>query len=592
MAWNQVQAVNKTETTQATTLPITISTTTGNTLVVVLSARNTSGTLTGFTVSDSAGNTWVNTGGGPGIFNSGKIAAYCFWSRNATAVSSITITSSGSISATIAATAMEFSGLGPFPVLDTNAVSGYNNGATTGTSWTVGSFTLANPVELVIAYGASGQGTGTMGATLSGPSFGTGPTNNTTAISNVSGQGASVLSTWGISSSTTAPSDAVTSTVAGTEAGGIIAIIGTAQQSPIIPRTRSRLRRGVASLLTNITPPQPSVNTTHPVVKTPILRRRLSRLTQVQSPQYIPPPTTISVPIVATPKRQPRRHSEIVRVSPPIYTFVAPPVPPLIVTPRNQPRRRSEIHNNSNPPFFVITNAPLVVLPRNQPRRRGISKIVGLRLGLQRNAPPIVRTPILRRRTGIVVHITGPTFVSTYPPLVDIPKPPRRRGQIHLITGPTFVATSEPSVHTPKPAKRRGLIRLITGPTHVPTAPPVIPAHHQPRRRGFTGIFTGPIPYTKTREPLVTRYRAVLRRFRQQFVFFSLPNNPIPPATHACITIQERLYTTCILTDRPYTSCTLEERAYTLALLEDQPYATAELLERLYTTAWLTDDWC
>src|SRR6266849_9370973 len=99
-----------------TAVTVTISTTKGNLLVVCAyqGANNTS-TLS---ISDTAGNTWTQAGGYGSASAASRIAM--FYVANAAAVTSVTATWSGSLSATIPCVVYEISGADPSSPFDTS----------------------------------------------------------------------------------------------------------------------------------------------------------------------------------------------------------------------------------------------------------------------------------------------------------------------------------------------------------------------------------------------------------------------------------------------------------------------------------------
>lgn len=148
------------EATAATASTVTYTSTAGSLLVVGCS-QNVNNTST-LTVSDSAGNTWTQAG----TYSTGATGTHesaMFYVANASAVTSVTCTWSGSISGRVDVTLYEFTGADTSSPLDTT-VNSANSG--TGTSLTSGTFTTANANDALVYWvsTAGNPGTWTPGA--------------------------------------------------------------------------------------------------------------------------------------------------------------------------------------------------------------------------------------------------------------------------------------------------------------------------------------------------------------------------------------------------------------------------------------------
>lgn len=144
MAIAFVQAKNNSAVGTATT--VTITTTTGNLLVlVVYEGVNSTSTMS---VTDTAGNTWTQVGGY--VTSSGDRFAM-FYSPGASSVTSVTATWSGGISATVPVVVIEFSGVATGTPLDSNAANpATSSGTTSATSITSGSLSTSTATDVLI----------------------------------------------------------------------------------------------------------------------------------------------------------------------------------------------------------------------------------------------------------------------------------------------------------------------------------------------------------------------------------------------------------------------------------------------------------
>lgn len=159
MAIAFVQAANNSTVGTATT--VTLTTTTGNFLVLaVYQGVNSTSTMA---VTDTASNTWVQAGGY--VASTGDRFAL-FYVPNATSVTSVTATWSGSITATVPVVVAEFSGVATGTPLDSNASNPATNTQTgTHTSITSAALSTSNADDVLIyAVGSGTTITGTVGA--------------------------------------------------------------------------------------------------------------------------------------------------------------------------------------------------------------------------------------------------------------------------------------------------------------------------------------------------------------------------------------------------------------------------------------------
>lgn len=144
MAIAFVQAANNSTVGTATT--VTITTTTGNLLVLaVYEGVNSTSTMS---VTDTAGNTWIQAGGY--VTSSGD--RFCmFYCPNHTSVTSVTATWSGSINATVPVVVIEFSGVATGTPLDANGTNpATSSGTSAATSLTSGSLSTSNANDVLI----------------------------------------------------------------------------------------------------------------------------------------------------------------------------------------------------------------------------------------------------------------------------------------------------------------------------------------------------------------------------------------------------------------------------------------------------------
>jgi len=168
MAIAFVQAANNSTVGTATT--VTITTTTGNLLVLaVYEGVNATSTIS---VSDTAGNTWTQVNSY--VTSSGDRFAMLY-SLGASSITSVTATWSGNISATVPVVVIEFSGVATGTPLDSNAGNpATSSGTTNSTTLTSGALTTSNAVDVLI-FGLG------IGSTTTGMTAGTNFTLNANA---------------------------------------------------------------------------------------------------------------------------------------------------------------------------------------------------------------------------------------------------------------------------------------------------------------------------------------------------------------------------------------------------------------------------
>ncbi|HEV2013944.1 MAG TPA: glycosyltransferase family 2 protein [Candidatus Dormibacteraeota bacterium] len=162
-----VRSASQTETTTATSLTVTISSTAGDLLVAMIAIHGNSGHNVD-SITDTAGNTWYEVD--RASCGAGAVRSTMWYAKNAAAVTSVTFNVSPSM--ITAAYVLEFSGADKNQPLDV-----WNTGCGTGTAPSSGAITPSFSTDVVVGLIKADSS-----VTYSGVAFTSGTTNNQAKI--------------------------------------------------------------------------------------------------------------------------------------------------------------------------------------------------------------------------------------------------------------------------------------------------------------------------------------------------------------------------------------------------------------------------